>query len=115
MPKDWEEITDDELLNYEGAITAVIARYDRVMAMKMHNALGGVWGGLFDLKKTSHGATESIEARLAEAENTQRAAAPSQATFQGVTIWLTVVIAAATVVYTCITWQSVQAQREANQ
>jgi preprotein translocase subunit SecG len=115
MPKDWKAITDDELLNYDGAITAEIARYDRIMTMKMHNALGDVWGGLFDLKKTLHAATEKMEARLVEADKTQQKAAASQTKLQRVTIWLTVVIAVSTVAYTWITWQSVQAQREANQ
>ena len=42
-------------------------------------------------------------------------AAASQRKLQWVTVALTVVIAISTVAYTCITWQSVQAQREANQ
>ena len=115
MPKDWKELTDDDLLNYEGPLTAQIARYDRIMAKKMHDALQNVWGGLFDVKKAMHSSTAKIEARLTESEKIQRKAAASQTTLQGVTIALTVVIALSTVVYTWITWQSVQAQREANQ
>ena len=115
MPKDWKELTDDDLLNYEGPLTAQIARYDRIMAKKMHDALQNVWGGLFDVKKTMHSSTAKIEVRLTESEKIQRKAAASQTTLQGVTIALTVVIALSTVVYTWITGQSVQAQREANQ
>jgi preprotein translocase subunit SecG len=115
MPKDWKELTDDDLLNYEGPLTAQIARYDRIMAKKMHDALENVWGGLFDVKKAMHSSTEKIEKRLVESEKIQKDAAGSQTRLQRVTIALTVVIALSTVAYTWITWQSVQAQREANQ
>ena len=75
MPKDWKELTDDDLLNYEGPLTAQIARYDRIMAKKMHDALQNVWGGLFDVKKAMHSSTAKIEARLTESEKIQRKAA----------------------------------------
>jgi uncharacterized protein HemX len=59
--------------------------------------------------------SDKLETRLIEAERIQKEAATSQTKLQRVTIALTVVIALSTVVYTWITWQSVQAQREANQ
>ena len=62
-----------------------------------------------------HDVTDKLVARLIEAEKIQNAAAKSQSKLQFVTIALTVVIALSTVLYTWITWQSVQAQREANQ
>lgn len=115
MAKDWKDITDDEVLNFDGPQTAEIARYDRIMRKRTVDALLQVWAGLFDLKKSLHTVSDKLETRLKEAENMQREAAKSQTKLQRVTIALTIVIAIATVVYTWITWQSVQAQREANQ
>ena len=115
MAKDWKEISDDELLNFDGPQTAEIARYERIMNKRIVDALMEVRMGLFDVKKSMHIVTEKLEARLLEAEKIQNAAATSQGKLQRVTIALTVVIALSTVVYTWITWQSVQAQREANQ
>lgn len=115
MPKDWKDITDDEVLNFDGSQTAIIARYERIMDQKTINALMEVRMGLFDVKKSMHVVTDKLEARLIEAEKIQKEAAASQNKIQRVTIALTVVIALSTVVYTWITWQSVQVQREANQ
>lgn len=114
MPKDWKDITDDEVLNFDGSQTAIIARYERIMDKKTIDALMEVRMGLFDVKKSMHIVTDILEARLIEAEKIQKEAATSQYKLQRVTIALTVVIALSTVVYTWITWQSVQAQREAN-
>lgn len=115
MPKDWKEISDDELLNFDGPQTAEIARYDRIMSKKTVDALMQVWAGLFDVKKSLHTVADKLEGRLLAAEKVQKEAAESQAKLQRVAIALTVVIAISTVVYTWVTWQSVQAQREANQ
>lgn len=115
MPKDWKDISDDELLNFNGPQTAEIARYERIMAKKTETALMEVRAGLFDVKKAMHIVTEKLEARLLETEKIQKAAATSQTKLQWVTIVLTIVIALATLTYTWITWESVQAQREANQ
>jgi hypothetical protein len=114
MPKDWKEITNDDLLNFDGPQTAEIARYERILRQRTVEALGQVWAGLFDVKKSLHHVGEMFEARMLESERLQRESAVSQGRLQRVTIGLTVVIAIATVVYTWITWQSVQAQREAN-
>ena len=115
MAKDWKDITDDEVLNFDGSQTAIIARYERIMDQKTINALMEVRMGLHDVKKSMHVVTDKLEARLIEAEKIQKEAATSQHKLQWVTIALTVVIALSTVAYTLITWQSVQAQREANQ
>lgn len=116
MSKDWTEVTDDDLLNVAGNQSAeVIARYQRIMDKKTIDALMQVWMGLIDVKKSMQIASEKLEARLRESEAIQKEAATSQGKLQRVTIALTVVIAISTVAYTWITWQSVQAQREANQ
>ena len=115
MTKDWKNITDDELLNVDGAQSnEIIARYDRILRQRTVDALVQVRAGLFDMKKSLHIVGDKFEARMLEAEKIQRETSASQARAQRVTVWLTVVIALATIVYTLITWQSVQAQRDAN-
>ncbi|MBU1237393.1 MAG: hypothetical protein KJ634_14345 [Gammaproteobacteria bacterium] len=115
MAKDWKEFSDNEILNYNDAQTAEMSRYDRIMRMKTVDALMQVRAGLFDVKKSLHIVSDKLEARLREAEKVQRATAETQTKVQRVTVALTVVIALSTVIYTWITWQSVQVQREANQ
>ncbi len=78
MPKDWKDITDDEVLNFEGAQTAIMARYERIMDKKAIDALMEVRMGLFDVKKSMHIVTDKLEARLIEAEKIQKEAATSQ-------------------------------------
>ena len=115
--KNWNEISDDELLNDAGAGDKFgqLMRYDRIMLNKTVVALDNLWGGLFDLKKALHAVTDKIDARLASAEQTQKEAAASANKLQGIVVALTIVIAVCTIAYTWITWESVQAQREANQ
>ncbi len=115
MSKNWEELTDDDLLNVTGSQSPeVIARYQRVMDKKTITALMEVRMGLFDVVKSMHVVTDRIEARLLESEKLQKESAASQSKLQLVTILLTVVIALATIVYTWITYESVQVQRESN-
>ena len=114
MPTNWTDLTDDDLLNFNGPQTAEIARYERIMQHRTNVALEQVWAGLFDVKKSLHLVGEKFEARMLEAEEIQRASSVSQGRAQVVTIVLTIVIALSTVVYTWITWQSVATQREAN-
>lgn len=51
MPKDWKDVSDDELLNFDGPQTGQIAQYERIMRQRTVSALGQVWAGLFDVKK----------------------------------------------------------------
>ena len=114
MPTDWKDLTDDELLNFDGPQTGQIAQYERIMRQRTVNALGQVWAGLFDVKRSLHIVGEKFEARMVEAEKIERKSSASQRRLQQVAIALTIVIAGSTVVYTWITWQTVEAQREAN-
>lgn len=115
MSKDWRDISDDELLNFDGPQTAQIARYERIMAMRVYSALLDVRAGLHDVKKTMNLASERLEDRFKRQERIESDLAASQAKVQRVTVWLTSVIAVATLVYTVITYISVQAQQEANE
>ena len=115
--KDWQDLSDDEILNYQGPgdYLGVMYRYDRIMAHKTVMGLGQVWAGLFDVKKAMHHTADQLERRLKAAEELQKQSSAAQTKLQRVTLWLTLVIAAATVAYTWITWESVKVQREANQ
>ena len=107
MPNDWENISEDEILNFDGANTGQMARYERIMRNKTNKALLDVRMGLHDVKKATIKSSEKIEAALQKAEK-------SSTKFQKATIILTVVIAVATVLYTVVTWQAVQVDKEAN-
>lgn len=114
MTKDWSELSDDDLLNFEGSQTALTERYGRIMQKRTIDALMDVRGGLHDVKKATHLLAEKLDSRLAELDRSQKDTATSQSRLQKAALALTVVIAISTMAYTWITWQSVQAQREAN-
>jgi len=115
MAKDWSKISDEELLNFDGPQTATIAQYERIMQKRTVDALMDVRGGLHDVKTATNLLADKLDKRLAEVDRAQREASSSQTSLQRAALALTVVIAISTVVYTWVTWQSVQAQREANE
>ena len=115
MPKDWKQINIDEILNFNHADTGLMAQYERIMRQKEIEALDNVHAGLVDLKKAIHQTSDRLEKRLEVLEGLQDKTAQTQGKLQRITIALTVVIALATVTYTWVTWETVQAQREANE
>ena len=115
MARDWKQIDIDEILNYDEAHTGHMAQYERIMRHREIEALNNVHAGLFDVKKTIHETSDRLEKRLEVIEKVQAGAAKTQGKLQSITIVLTVVIALATVTYTWVTWQAVQAQRDANE
>ncbi len=115
MAKDWNKIDIDEILNFDGAHTGQMAQYERIMRHRETQALEDLRMGLFDVKKTIHQKSDELGKRLEVLEGLQAKAAKTQGMLQRITIVLTVVIALATVTYTWVTWQAVQAQREANE
>jgi len=143
MPKDWKEIDTDEILNFERPHTGIMARYERIMRQREIEAMGNVSAKLFDLKRTIHQSSENLYEKIAELDETIQNASDnlnnnitefnetiqnagnnlndkitefdrSQRWLQWVTIALTIAIAVSAICYTYITWQSVEAQREAN-
>ena len=121
MPKDHKEITDDEILNYEDATTGVMARYERLMQMRSIEAQKLAIEASKELANKLHGVMETVHrASLALGQRTDavlavyKAASVSQRRQQNVVIFLSVVIALATVAYTWVTWTSVLAMREGN-
>ena len=115
MPTGWRDIEIDEILNYAEANTGQMNRYDRIMRQYEVDALNNVRGGLFDLKRSVHIASDKLVAQLEKSEAALMEANKKQGRLQTVTVILTVVIALATISYTVVTWQSVQVQREANE
>ena len=108
MKADWTKIKIDELLNWDGAQTDQIARYDRIMRHRETVELENVRNALSDLKGAVYKSTKRLETSINEA-------AKKQGKAQKVGIALTVVITIATVAYAGTTWLSVQTQREANE
>lgn len=107
MPQDWTDISEDDLLNYEGGNTGQMARYDRIMRRNTNLELRNVHAGLHDVKVATIKSSERIESALKDAANSSKK-------FQKATIALTLVIAISTAIYTWVTWSSVQASLEAN-
>ncbi len=115
MPRDWKQIDIDEILNFDEGHTGRMAQYERIMRQKEIEALYNVHAGLVDFKKAIHQTSDRLEKRLEVLEGLQDNTAKTQGKLQRITIALTVVIALATVTYTWVTWETVQAQREANE
>lgn len=114
MPTSWKDIELDQILDFEEAHTGKMARFDRIVRKYEINALGQVWAGLHDLKKTLAESATNLASKIEALEKAQRDAAKAESRLQKVAVSLTVVIAIATVIYTVVTWRSVEAQIESN-
>ena len=107
MARDWKEIDTDEVLNFEGAETKKIARYERIMQQHSIEATNQLSDKITGLMETIYRASQGIQ-------NKYDAYSRSQSKQQNIIIALTIVIAISTAAYTFITWQSVAAMKEAN-
>ncbi len=114
MPKDWKEITDDEILNFEEAHTAKMARYERIMRQRNNESLNSLRDKVTGLMETIYRASQGMKEKTDELITLYGKFTKSQGRQQIIIIILTVVIAASTAVYTWITWESVSAMHEAN-
>jgi|GEM_PF-6710278 len=114
MPKDWKEISDDELLNYDGSQTAIIARYERIMQKRSTDAVIGLENKLVGLTETIYRASQGLQEKADKLFSLYDNISRSQTRQQIVLIALSLVVAVSTAAYTWITWQSVAAMREAN-
>lgn len=115
MPKDWKDISDDEILNFDGPQTAEIARYERIMQKRSIDAVVGLRDKVTGLMETVYRASQGFQERSDRLFELYERISKAQGRQQLVVVVLTVVVAASTVAYTCITWQSVAAMREANE
>jgi hypothetical protein len=115
MPKDWKEISNDELLNFDGSQTAIMARYERIMQQRSTDAVIGLRDKVTGLMETIYRASQGIQEKTDKLSELYNRISVSQSRQQAVVIGLTVVLAISTALYTWITWQSVAAMREGNE
>jgi len=115
MTKDWKEISDDEILNFDGPQTAEIARYERIMQRRSIEAIAGLRDKVTGLMETIYRASQGLQEKSGELLQLYERISKVQGRQQTVVIVLSVVLALSTAVYTWITWQSVAAMREANE
>ena len=114
MKTHWKKIKIDEILDYSNADTGELGRYDRIMRQYEIEALSSVRAGLLELEMSVHSTGNGLVDRIESFEKATTIATRRQGKVQIVTVWLTIVIALASVAYTWVTWESVQAQRESN-
>lgn len=115
MPKNWDEIPDEELLNFEDAHTGKMARYERIMQKRSTDAVLGLRDKLTGLMQTAYRASQGLQEKADQLFEQSARISRSQGRQQLVLIILSVVVAVSTAVYTWITWQSVEAMREGNE
>lgn len=115
MPKDWKDIPDDEVLNFEEAHTGKMARYERIMQKKSIDAVVSLRDKLVGLMETIYKASQGLQEKTDQLFALYERISRSQGRQQLVLVLLSVVVAGSTAVYTWITWQSVVAMREANE
>lgn len=115
MPKDWKEISDDEILNFAGPQTAEIARYERIMQKRSIDAVVGLRDKVTGLMETVYRASQGFQEKSDHLLDLYERISKAQGRQQLVLVILTVVVAVSTVAYTWITWKSVAAMREANE
>jgi hypothetical protein len=114
MSKDWKDISDDEILNFDGSQTNMMARYERIMQKRSADALLGLRDKLTGLMETIYRASQGMKDKADEVIAQYNKATESQQQQQRALLILSAVVAVSTVAYTLITWQSVKAMREAN-
>ncbi|WP_036499370.1 hypothetical protein [Nitrosococcus oceani] len=114
MAKDWKELTTDELLNFNGPETAEIARFERIMQQRTAESLREFQSELSNTANHINQSTDRIVGVGNRLIKTIEAQGGAQKKHQRSIVWLTVVIAVATVAYVIITWFSVQTMQEAN-
>jgi len=115
MTKDWKEVSDDEILNFEGSQTAFMARYERIMQKRSTDAVIGLRDKLVGLMETIYRASLGLQDKADKLHELYDQSSRSQSRQQVILIALSIVVAVSTAAYTWITWQSVAAMREANE
>ena len=114
MPKDWKDITVDEILNFEGSQTAFMARYERIMQQRSIEAVDGLRDKITGLMETIYRSSQALQERVDKLNDLYDRGFRSQTRQQNVLIGLSIVVALSTAAYTWITWQSVAVMRDAN-
>ena len=114
MPKDWKEISADDMLNFDDAHTGTMARFDRIMQQKSIDTIDGLREKIVGLMETIYRASQALQEKADNLGKQIDQSSRSQVRQQNVLITLSIVVALSTVAYTWITWQSVVTLREAN-
>jgi hypothetical protein len=115
MPKDWKEISTEEILNFDGSQTAIMARYERIMQQRSIDAVISLRDKVTGLMETIYRASQGIQEKTDKLLELYDRISRFQGRQQVVLIALSVVVALSTATYTWITWESVAAMREGNE
>ena len=145
MSREWERVTDDQICSFTGSPdNPETARYERILQVRLRQKLTGLieqihsstqviserTDGLKEVIQSSsdklskkveglesavQSSTEVLSEKTDELKSTYEKIANSQGRQQVALILLSVVVAAATVLYTWITWKQVEATRASNE
>lgn len=112
---DWEKISDDALLKHLAFDSAEASRCERILRHKatvavkdLAEKLGGVMGSV-------HRLAQLLGEKAGEMQRQAKDSARAQGRQQAALIFLSLVLAASTALYTWITWEAVEAQRQSNE
>lgn len=89
--------------------------WERRLAQRTTDAVNHLGDKVIGLMETIHRASQGIQEKTDRLLDLYNSISRSQGRQQKVVIALTIVLAASTIAYTWITWQSVSAMREANE
>jgi len=110
MAKDWKQITDDEVLNYDEAHTGNMARYERIMQMRSIEATRGLRDKITGLMETIYRASQGVQQNIGQlvegldkATTAANAAAAASARHARNLAWATWALVVVTVVLAIIT------------
>lgn len=103
----WSDIDIDAILDYKGASTADIARYNRIMIHRLTDQINGLSHEVLTAKRIISDKADMFAEKSVEQ-------ARSQNRLRLIGVILSVVITFATVAYTWITCESVSAMKDAN-
>src|SRR5882672_6328915 len=113
---DPETITDKELVENTGSVgTVPVAQIERLLQVRTKNALVELREQVKGLTTTLYRASEGLKEKADGLIALYNKISNGQSRQQLVVICLTLVIAASTLLYTWITWKSVEAMQEANE
>ena len=126
MPKNWDEIDMNEMLNFYDAHTGKMAQYGRIMQHQLTKSVSFLSEKLTGVMETIYRAHQGFEKKTDELQNSYteisqkqiesyKQIAESQSRLQKWIIALTFIIAFSTVAYVFITWKSVSAMKESNE
>jgi len=129
MPTDFKAISEEEMLNYEGATTAVMDRYRRIMQHRSNEAAHQLARQLNGVTETVYRAAQGAQtkadqfiakademiAKADEAIASAKATASEQRKQQRAMTALTVALVVSTFAYTYINWRSMREASRGNQ